>query len=114
MYNIPGIPTSQHLKLSGDVLAQIYIGKVTDWNDAKITALNLDVKLLHKPIVVVRRSGGSGNTFLFTQFLSDTSSAWKNGPAFGTRAKSVEKEIRLLFKNWQTTLTVFAMWVSVG
>ncbi len=84
MYNVPGVPASQHLKLSGDVLAQIYMGKITNWNDAKIKALNPGVTLPNKPIVVVRRSDGSGDTFLFTQFLSDTSSAWKSGPAFGT------------------------------
>jgi phosphate transport system substrate-binding protein len=84
MYNVPGIPASEHLKLSGDVLAQIYMGKITKWNDAQIKALNPGVTLPSNPIVVVRRSDGSGDTFLFTQFLTDTSSAWKNGPAFGT------------------------------
>jgi phosphate transport system substrate-binding protein len=84
MYNVPGIPASQHLKLSGDVLAQIYMSKITKWNDAQIKTLNPGVILPSNPIVVVRRSDGSGDTFLFTQFLTDTSSAWKNGPAFGT------------------------------
>jgi len=83
MYNIKGLSTA-HLKLSGDVLAQIYMGKIKYWDDAQVTALNAGVTLPHLPITVVRRSDGSGDTFIFTQYLTDTSSAWKSGPAFGT------------------------------
>lgn len=82
MYNLPGV--KGHLKLSGKVLADIYTGKITFWDDAAITSLNPGVSLPHKGIVPVRRSDGSGDTFLFTQFLSDTSSAWQGGPGYNT------------------------------
>jgi phosphate transport system substrate-binding protein len=84
MYNLPGMKTTDHLNLSGDVLAQIYLGKVQYWDDPAIAATNKGVKLPHKLIVPVHRSDGSGDTFLFTQYLTDTSSAWKSGPAYGT------------------------------
>ncbi|WAH39291.1 phosphate ABC transporter substrate-binding protein PstS [Alicyclobacillus dauci] len=84
MYNIPGLSQSTHLKLTGDVLAQIYQGQIKLWDDAKIASLNKGVKLPHKQIVTIRRSDSSGDTFLFTQFLSDTNSSWANNVAYGT------------------------------
>ncbi|HTW19338.1 MAG TPA: phosphate ABC transporter substrate-binding protein PstS [Mycobacteriales bacterium] len=80
-YNLKGI---QHLKLSGNILAEIYEGKITKWNDPAIAALNPGVKLPAETIVPVRRVDSSGDTFLFTSLLSATNAAWKNGPAFGT------------------------------
>jgi phosphate transport system substrate-binding protein len=74
-YNLPGVPSS--LKLSGDVLASIYLGEVTKWNDAKITALNPDLTLPSTPIAVVHRSDGSGTTFIFTNYLAAVSDTWK-------------------------------------
>lgn len=82
MYNLPGV--KDHVKLSGDVLAKIYEGKITYWDDAAIKSMNSGVTLPHKQIVPVRRSDGSGDTFLFTQFLTDTSSSWANGPKYST------------------------------
>ncbi|QSO52462.1 phosphate ABC transporter substrate-binding protein PstS [Alicyclobacillus curvatus] len=84
MYNLPGV--TGHLKLTGDILGQIYLGKIKYWDDAAITALNPGVKLPHQQIVPVRRTDGSGDTFLFTQFLSDTNKTWgsSSGPQFGT------------------------------
>ncbi|SFU32381.1 phosphate ABC transporter substrate-binding protein PstS [Alicyclobacillus macrosporangiidus] len=84
MYNVPGLTGDQHLKLSGDVLAKIFSGKIKVWDDAAITSLNPGVKLPHQPIIPVHRSDSSGDTFLFTQFLSDTSADWKNAVGFGT------------------------------
>lgn len=84
MYNLPGMSTKKHLKLTGNVLAEIYSGKVKYWNDKAITSLNKGVKLAHHLITPVYRSDGSGDTFLFTQFLSDTNSAWANSVAYGT------------------------------
>ncbi|MCU4185093.1 phosphate ABC transporter substrate-binding protein PstS [Acidiferrimicrobium sp. IK] len=81
-YNIPGVKTS--LKLTGDVLAQIYMGKITKWNDPAIASLNTGVTLPSTTIVPVRRVDSSGDTFIFTSFLSKTNSAWNSGPAFGT------------------------------
>lgn len=82
MYNLPGV--SGHLKMSGPVLAQIYQGKIKYWDDSAIKSMNPGVSLPHQPITPVRRSDGSGDTFLFTQFLSDTSSGWKGSVAYGT------------------------------
>ena len=84
-YNIPEIGTA-HLELSGQVLAGIYDGSITMWNDEKIKSLNKDVaaKLPAKTIIPIRRSDGSGDTFIFSQYLSDTTPSWKNGPGFGT------------------------------
>jgi phosphate transport system substrate-binding protein len=67
-YNIPGVLA--HLKLSGTVLSEIYQGKVTKWNASQITSLNPGVTLPATPIVTVHRSDSSGDTFLFTQYLS--------------------------------------------
>ena len=64
-YNIPGV--TAHLKLSGSVIASIYEGKITNWNNSAITSLNPGVKLPNLPIVTLHRSDGSGDTFLFSQ-----------------------------------------------
>ena len=79
--NLQGISS---LKLTGDVLAKIYMGQITKWNDPAIAALNSGVTLPSTGIVPVRRVDSSGDTFLFTSFLSATSSAWSNGPSIGT------------------------------
>jgi phosphate transport system substrate-binding protein len=82
-YNIPGVLT--HLKLSGSVLSQIYQGKVTNWNNSAITALNPGVTLPSLPIVTLHRADSSGDTFLFTQFLSKTDpSGWGATVAYNT------------------------------
>jgi phosphate transport system substrate-binding protein len=74
-YNIPGVTTP--LKFSPDVVADIYLGKITKWNDAKIANDNPGVKLPNEDIVVVRRTDGSGTTFVFTDYLSKVSPEWK-------------------------------------
>ena len=73
-YNLPGAPS---LKFDGDTVAGIYLGQIKKWNDPKITALNPDAKLPNQDIVVVRRSDGSGTTFIFTEYLSKVSGEWK-------------------------------------
>jgi phosphate transport system substrate-binding protein len=84
-YNIPGIPQSTHLKLNGKVLSQIYQGKVTKWNDPAIKSLNPGVNLPSTTIVPLHRSDGSGDTFLFTTYLSDQdASGWGNSISYGT------------------------------
>jgi phosphate transport system substrate-binding protein len=75
-YNIPGVTTD--LKLASDVVADIYLGKITKWNDPRITKDNPGVKLPNEDIVVVRRTDGSGTTFVFTDFLSKVSPEWKS------------------------------------
>ena len=80
-YNLPGL--TQPLKLTGSLLADIYLGKVTKWNDTRIAALNAGVNLPANDILVVHRAEGSGTTFIFTDYLSSVSPAWKSGPGKG-------------------------------
>jgi phosphate transport system substrate-binding protein len=75
--NIPGVNGLQ-LKLTGAVLAKIYLGQITNWNDPAIAKLNKGLNLPNKTITVVHRSDGSGDTFVFTDYLSKVSSAWKS------------------------------------
>jgi len=82
-YNVPGVVA--HLKLSGKVLSKIYQGKITNWNNSAIAALNPGVTLPSLPIVTLHRADSSGDTFLFTQFLSKTDpSGWGSTIAFNT------------------------------
>ena len=74
--NIDGIAPGQ-LKLTGAVLADIYLGKIKSWGDKAITDLNPGLKLPNEPITVVRRSDGSGTTFNFTDYLSKVNDEWK-------------------------------------
>src|SRR5512143_1966362 len=75
--NLEGIAPGQ-LKFTGAVLADIYLGKVKAWNDKAIADLNPGVKLPADPITVVRRSDGSGTSFLWTDYLSKVSAEWKD------------------------------------
>lgn len=72
------LPDVVKLNLSGEVIADIYAGKITDWNDARLQELNPDVKLPAKKIILAFRSDGSGTTFVFTDYLSKVSENWKN------------------------------------
>jgi phosphate transport system substrate-binding protein len=76
IYNLPGVSTE--LRFSPDVLADIYLGKITNWSDARIAKDNPSVKLPNTDIIVVHRSDGSGTTFIFTDYLSKVSNDWKN------------------------------------
>ncbi len=76
-WNLPSLGQTQ-LKLSGPVIADIYLGKIKQWNDPALTALNPGVTLPSSDILVVRRSEGSGTTFIFTDFLSKVSPEWKS------------------------------------
>jgi phosphate transport system substrate-binding protein len=77
-YNLPEL--TKPLRFTGPVLADVYLGKITKWNDPQIAALNRGVKLPNQDIVVVHRSDGSGTTYIFTDYLSSVSSAWAAGP----------------------------------
>ncbi|MCU0937693.1 MAG: phosphate ABC transporter substrate-binding protein PstS [Burkholderiaceae bacterium] len=81
--NVAGIQTRQ-LRLTGQVLGDIYLGKITKWNDPAIVALNKDLKLPDAPIAVVRRADGSGTTFIFTNYLSKVNADWKAKVGEGT------------------------------
>ncbi len=83
-YNLPGIPASTHLKLDGTVLARMYQGKITKWNDPQIAALNPGVTLPSTTVVPLHRSDGSGDTFLFSQYLSKSDPADWGANNFGT------------------------------
>lgn len=74
--NLPGVKAGE-LKLSGEVLADIYLGKVKSWDDKAIAALNEGVKLPKTPIYTVHRSDGSGTTYNFTDYLARVSGDWK-------------------------------------
>ncbi len=76
VYNIPGL--TAHLKLSGTVITDIYLGKITNWSDPAITALNPGVKIPSLAIVALHRSDGSGDTFIFSQYV-----ARQDGAAWG-------------------------------
>jgi phosphate transport system substrate-binding protein len=82
-YNLPGL-NGQHLKLSGPVLAEIYQGKIKNWDDKAIGALNPGVKLPNHSIIPIHRSDGSGDTFIFTQYLSFSTPEWGNSIRYGT------------------------------
>ncbi len=73
--NVPGINPGE-LRLSGEVLAEIYMGAIKKWNDPKIAALNKGVRLPDAAINVVHRSDGSGTTFIFTNYLTKVSQGW--------------------------------------
>ena len=81
-YNLSGI--SQPLKFSPDVLADIFLGKITKWNDPKIAADNAGVTLPAQNITVVHRSDGSGTSAVFTDYLSKVSAEWKDKVGTGT------------------------------
>jgi phosphate transport system substrate-binding protein len=81
--NIAGIKPGQ-IKLTGQVLGDIYLGKVTKWNDAALTALNPGVPLPDAAISVVRRADGSGTSFNFTNYLSKVNAEWKDKVGEGT------------------------------
>jgi len=81
--NIPGVATRQ-MRLTGAVLADIYLGKITKWNDPALTALNPGLKLPDAQISPVRRADGSGTTFIFTNYLSKVNADWKSKVGDGT------------------------------
>jgi phosphate transport system substrate-binding protein len=76
-YNLPGVP-DKGLKLTGPVLADIYLGKITKWNDPRIVELNPDLSLPDADIITVHRSDGSGTTFVWTDYLSAVSPEWSD------------------------------------
>ncbi|HZB88796.1 MAG TPA: phosphate ABC transporter substrate-binding protein PstS [Terracidiphilus sp.] len=81
VYNVQG---AGQLRFSADVLADIYLGKIANWNDGRIAKDNPGVKLPDEKIIVVHRSDGSGTSFIFTDYLSKVSKDWADGPGKGT------------------------------
>src|SRR3990172_8197082 len=82
VYNLPGVASG--LKLTPDVLADIYLKKIVKWNDSRITALNPGINLPALDIAVVHRSDGSGTTYIFTNYLSKVSQEWSSNVGSAT------------------------------
>jgi phosphate transport system substrate-binding protein len=80
-YNLPDVTGT--LKLSREVYADIFLGKIRDWNDPRIQALNPDLKLPKQTIILVARQDSSGTTYAMTNHLSAISEAWRKGPGVG-------------------------------
>jgi phosphate transport system substrate-binding protein len=82
-YNLPGLDNAK-LKLDGAALVGIYTGKIRAWDDKPIAALNPGVALPHKDIIPIHRADGSGDTFVFTQYLTFSTPAWENTIGYAT------------------------------
>ena len=82
-YNLPTLSDTK-LKFDGNLLVDIFMGRVTKWNDAKIAALNPGVKLPDIDLIVVHRSDGSGTTYVFTDYLNKFSREWKDKVGYAT------------------------------
>lgn len=80
-YNLPAL--TRPLRLSGDVIADIFLGRITRWNDARLVALNPEAPLPADSIHVVHRSDGSGTSYILSDYLSAVSSTWSSGPGRG-------------------------------
>ncbi len=85
IYNLPSV--GQELKFTPQLLADIFLGKITNWNDPAIAKANPGVKFPNASLLVVHRSEGSGTTYCLTDYLSKVSPEWKNGPGKGTAVK---------------------------
>jgi phosphate transport system substrate-binding protein len=85
-FNLPGV-TSNTLKLSSSVIADIFRGNITRWRDPRITSINPGVNIPNLPIGVCYRADGSGTTWVFTNYLSRVSEEWKNTVGFGTSVR---------------------------
>jgi phosphate transport system substrate-binding protein len=82
IYNLPGV--NKPLVFSGPVLAELFLGKITKWNDPKIAQLNPGVNLPDQTVTIVHRSDGSGTSYIWTDYLSKVSKDWENGPGRST------------------------------
>ena len=84
-YNVPGV--KQELKFTPDLLANIFLGRISNWNDPAIAKVNPGINFPNQPIIVVHRSDGSGTTYIFTDYLSKVSNDWKSTVGKGTSVK---------------------------
>jgi phosphate transport system substrate-binding protein len=84
--NVPGVADNQ-MKMTGELLAEIYMGRITKWNDPRLVELNRDLKLPNLAIAPVYRADGSGTTFVWVSYLSAVSPEWKSKVGIGTSVK---------------------------
>jgi phosphate transport system substrate-binding protein len=84
-YNVPGV--TGEIKFTPDVLANIFLGKITNWDDAAFAKANPGIKFPNQAIIVVHRSDGSGTTYIWTDYLSKVSPEWKSSVGKGTSVK---------------------------
>lgn len=95
-YNLPTV--TQPLKLTGEVIADMFMGTITKWNDPRIAQLNPGVRIPSADVIVVHRTDGSGTTYIFSDYLSSVSPAWLSkvgrGRASTGRLDSVEREAK--------------------
>ncbi|MDP9269110.1 MAG: phosphate ABC transporter substrate-binding protein PstS [Acidobacteriota bacterium] len=84
-YNVPGV--KQELKFTPDILANIFLGRISNWNDAALAKVNPGINFPNQPIIVVHRSDGSGTTYIFTDYLSKVSNDWKATVGKGTSVR---------------------------
>lgn len=84
-YNLPGVQRA--LQFDGDALANIFLGRITRWNDARIAALNPGVALPEADLLVVHRTDGSGTTYVMTDYLAAVSAEWASGPGRGKEVR---------------------------
>jgi len=97
-YNLPGIKNG--LNFTGDVLARIFLGTITTWNDPALVALNPGVTLPSNAITVVHRSDGSGTMYAFTNYLTDSNAQWKSQVSYSiTPTGPLELDVRVM-KVW--------------
>ena len=82
-YNLPGL-NGTNIKINGPTLAAIYSGAITEWDDPAIRTMNPGAALPHHAVIPVRRADGSGDTFIFTQFLDFSTETWEDNPGYGT------------------------------
>ena len=105
IYNLPSLPADKHVQLDGEVLAGIYNGTITTWDDKAIEKLNPGLALPPDPIVPVVRSDGSGDTFLFTSYLSTQDTTWNNAYGYGTTVKWPPVQREMAVKGSSKVLT---------
>jgi phosphate transport system substrate-binding protein len=84
-YNVPGV--TGEIKFTQEALANIFLGKITSWNDPALTKVNPGVNFPNEPIIIIHRSDGSGTTYIFTDYLSKISKEWQTTVGKGTSVK---------------------------
>ena len=102
VYNLPEFKSGE-LRFTGDVLAEIYMGKITKWNDPELVALNKGTKMPNDAITVVHRSDGSGTTFIWTNYLSKVSPEWKKDVGEAPRSPGPSAPAARATKAWPTS-----------